>query len=844
MSESGAQDDGPDPPRAAAGPDPSTRDSARVLERCWEHFARNLTRRANEIFNDAIAVATRSGEEDQIAVARELAMHLRGPIGAFPAALRSEYEASLAGFLGEREEEPFRVSKLSLVDIDEAELEGRITQAASRLRNLVQSNLTDLVARLQTLSSATPATESTIPIGPQVIIRAIWRSLSSVDPQPQDLPIFLKHFPAVLATTVDACYASMVAMLQAEGVVPPPIAQAGPVIRSAGASGHRGDAAGAGGSGEAGPGGAGSGGGGFGPGGGGAGAGEGGESGGGGYGGGGGRGGARMPAPARPGAMRAAWTPIPASPAEEPGESGLNEYVRMQALLGVNASALRELAGAALRGLTPEFGPPPEPAVSLVQALLQAQKQDASYVSWLDRETDARPATPAPAAPPGTRELSRQLISAATHPLHRLAIQFIARLFARIERDALVPSPLRILITALRVPAMEVALADASVFVKSDHPVRVLVNLIGTSSIGWVPEGAGARRYLQQVRAMVQFVLHSPGGAEFAFVQAVEQFGAFLDARMGGAEGAVPKAREILRQAEEREIRANQVADFLRGILEGAQIDPVIDHLLLRVWPRVLVAAGSGEGSDPIRWRNLVALIPDLLWCMQTPANAADSRRVVEVAATVLSRLREGALTIGWPAEQLEPILALLSLMHVPDAQGGAVRGMLPSGFSISMVRIRLDGWSLSSLGDSPLAGPVEILDESVRHFLMGERVPIAHQAIAAGRVAAPGPEEATRAESEIAAWRVGAWFDVRSGSATARLRLEGFTPEKSMALFARGDRRTLYSFSRASLAACVLKGWISPTEPIPVIARAFGKVLSDLQHSIQAAMDADDTAS
>ena len=100
------------------------------------------------------------------------------------------------------------------------------------------------------------------------------------------------------------------------------------------------------------------------------------------------------------------------------------------------------------------------------------------------------------------------------------------------ERDRLVPAPVRALLFYLRFPALEVALADPSIFVRSDHPARRLIDAIGSASIGWSADGTvnviANKRFLQQVRTAVQFVLHSPGEAASAFAQASAQFSVFL----------------------------------------------------------------------------------------------------------------------------------------------------------------------------------------------------------------------------------------------------------------------------------------------------------------------------
>jgi len=481
--------------------------------------------------------------------------------------------------------------------------------------------------------------------------------------------------------------------------------------------------------------------------------------------------------------------------------------------------------------------------------MLAGQKQDAERIAAPERTREPSKAPgpvpdPAPGQVPGhvapeTREYSKRLIAVAAHRVHKLTIQLVARLFARIERDKLVPGPLRELIVALRFPAMEVALADPALLVRSDHPARQLINAIGTSAIGWSAESPNGRRYLQQVRAAVQLVLHSPGGAASAFEQARAQFANFLAANPPIPEEAFAKAQEALREAEDREVRAADVAAFLHEVLDGAHLDAYMRIFLFQVWARVLVEAAERESADPGLVRKLLGAVPDLVWSVQPLTSAADRKRLADTIPAVLACVRQGVGLIHWPDEDLKAFLEQLmqahslSLKAVPKSPEAQAHGM--GNFSVSTARIRFDGFRIEALSPAPRDKPLHVLEEAVRHVLRARGCGVSHQWARSADVPSFSGLDAKQAEQEIARWREKSWFQLRVGRAMTRVRLEWFTPSQTLALFSsrRGD--ALYSLSRAGLVTYLRSSWIKPAEANPLLARAFQTVLSDLERASEA---------
>jgi hypothetical protein len=819
--------EGPSDSRSVSGAALGAQERAALLQACWALIEGGLLGRTAAIFQEVQLGLARSGKEELVRLGRELALQA-GPVAqSYVMALRAANQRAVEALLRADAPAPAPSAApplgLSLLAIEQDDIGAQVEQAAARLRNLVQEPWTELAGRLPALGmSAQP--EERLPLAPALFVQAAAQGLGLGAEASSAL---VRSLPAALAPELGAAYRAILQRLQAAGVQAPSVARAVPVLRPSGAAaGQRPLAP------PLRP-----------------------EP----------QGGAQTPlmsidmeaTPARPAAARKSGAGRAVAPVEheapelQPDTWGLREYVRLQALFGINAAVLLECA---LQG--PPDGPVgaesarEAPARALVSALVAAQKIDAAHVARLVR----RPAGPPPGAPsaaspaggsagaPGepiaTREYSRRLFALAGLPLHQQIVHLVSRIFARIERDGIVPEAVRAQLVALRFPFLEVALADASVLVRPDHPARLLINAIASAAVAGAADAPGAGRYRQPVAAAVQYVLGAPGAATGAFAQAQAQFGEFLAEQARAAAGPeLERATEALRAAEERETRALEVGAFLGELLAGAPLDALLQAFLLRDWARVLVEAADAEAAQPGLLQRMLSVVPDLVWSVQPMVAAQERKRLAEVVPTILERLREGLKRIGWSSARFKELAEHLRQVHA-GAPGDARAAAPAGGFSVSTLRIRLDGFRMQDLSGTPRLKPFVVVEGAVRRYLDARSSGVNHRRISADQATTPPVLERAQAEALIDRWRPGLLFELRLDRNAQRVRLEGFSPARSLALFASAGQAPRMSLSHQSLVTCLCRGWLAPVEPVPLLARAFRSVLSDLKRSAQAAAE------
>jgi len=216
---------------------------------------------------------------------------------------------------------------------------------------------------------------------------------------------------------------------------------------------------------------------------------------------------------------------------------------------------------------------------------------------------------------------------------------------------------------------------------------------------------------------------------------------------------------------------------------------------------------------------------------------AADRKRFAELLPVLLENLRDGVASIGWSGPQLRDFVEHLRAAHAAAlAAGEAPQPPAGETLSASMVRIRLDGLRVETLPAAPRLRPVAVLEEAVHHRLDASGAGVMHRRVQIEGAPEPTALDAAAAEQLIERWQPGTWFDLRIGRAAVRVRLEGLTATRSLALFSTSPGPELYSLSHASLMVYVRNAWMTPVEVVPLVARAFRTVLADLRRAAKAA--------
>ncbi|EGF30332.1 Thymidine phosphorylase [Oxalobacteraceae bacterium IMCC9480] len=262
----------------------------------------------------------------------------------------------------------------------------------------------------------------------------------------------------------------------------------------------------------------------------------------------------------------------------------------------------------------------------------------------------------------------REALSAAAADGHeQMTIDVVAMLFEFILRDPQIPAEVRAQLGRLQFLVLKVALRESTLLTHKSHPARLLVNRIGSISIGLKQIDPGGARVSAEICRIVETLLADRSDNADLFTAMLDQFDAFIAQELRGNDSPVDHAIEALEKARSRTLRFAHLGASLAEILSGLDIDPFLRDFLSTTWVRVIERAERQHGTTAGRFRQLV---PDLLWSIVPKNTAAQRSKLIAMLPALVGTLREGMLQ-----ENLSGIDRLAVLNWLVDVHSLALRG-------------------------------------------------------------------------------------------------------------------------------------------------------------------------
>ena len=263
----------------------------------------------------------------------------------------------------------------------------------------------------------------------------------------------------------------------------------------------------------------------------------------------------------------------------------------------------------------------------------------------------------------------REALSAATTDSHeQMTIDVVAMLFEFILRDLQIPAEVRAQLARLQFIVLKIALREKSLLTDKSHPARLLVNRIGSISVGIRHTDPGGLRIGTEISRIVEILLSDQSENTPLFTEMLNQFDAFIAQELRGHDGPVDLAVQALEKAQSRTLRFARLGAALAEVLDGLHLDPFLKNFLTTTWVRVIERAERKNDPTAIRFRRLV---PDLLWSIIPKHSAAQRNKLIGMLPGLVGILREGMLQ-----ENMTGIERLDVLNWLVDVHSRALRGI------------------------------------------------------------------------------------------------------------------------------------------------------------------------
>ncbi|MDV9031272.1 DUF1631 domain-containing protein [Pseudomonas sp. RAC1] len=218
-------------------------------------------------------------------------------------------------------------------------------------------------------------------------------------------------------------------------------------------------------------------------------------------------------------------------------------------------------------------------------------------------------------------------------------INLIGLLFDHVRRDDNLPEALRALLVRLHLPLLKVALLDKSLFSRTSHPARRLLNEIAAMAIDW--EGAGEALHARMER-VIQRLLSDFDDDLQVVNDVLEEFLQFSAEERRRSELLEQRTRDA-EQGRARALQARrQVQLELDRRLRGRLVPRVVQTMLMECWSQVLLLAWLKHGEGSQAWEHGLATLDALLESITVRPQPPARQRLIEQLPGLLKALRDG----------------------------------------------------------------------------------------------------------------------------------------------------------------------------------------------------------
>lgn len=347
----------------------------------------------------------------------------------------------------------------------------------------------------------------------------------------------------------------------------------------------------------------------------------------------------------------------------------------------------------------------------------------------------------------------------------QLGEEVVRLMFDQLGQDERIPVPVRVQLRPLEPVMLRLAQNDPRFFLDRSHPARTFMDRTVQYGIGLVKSEQDAVQGFSAcvAQAVGSLLRASPVDAD-AFVQAWE----LVERSWSDFEASRRQQQEAAEQARAHAARRDELAGRLSGLLmerlRNAGLPALVAGFLRGPWSQVLAESrlrGAGDDPDP---RGYMALVDDLVWSVQRPADGRDYSRLVKLIPRLLARINEGLVLIRYPQEPLSIFLDELIALHE--------RVLAEHRAAIAAARAARSAGALAAPDAASAA-------ESLPAEPLPPSEPVAESDSALDVLA--------QDDADVAPVEAGEWADLLLGGVWVRARLTWISHNRSLFMFVSG---------------------------------------------------------
>lgn len=236
------------------------------------------------------------------------------------------------------------------------------------------------------------------------------------------------------------------------------------------------------------------------------------------------------------------------------------------------------------------------------------------------------------------------------------AIEDVGRLCQLLFSDPALADFVKNLIAKLQISMIKVALKDRSLFVRTDHPCRLLINRLALAGLG-LPAGISRQLPLhQQLADTVSQLCSGFNDDAGAFANAAEEVERLRQIRQHEIVNQAAEYLPLLYQFDRRD----QATQDIQRLIEALGMDDTpeaFQHFVRRDWKRLLEKIWFEQGPESQAWQEHANTLSTLLWTFQPKADGEQRKALARQLPAVLKAIKRGMEELGMTSEAQTTVL-------------------------------------------------------------------------------------------------------------------------------------------------------------------------------------------
>lgn len=209
-------------------------------------------------------------------------------------------------------------------------------------------------------------------------------------------------------------------------------------------------------------------------------------------------------------------------------------------------------------------------------------------------------------------------------------IDLIGMLFEYMLNDPLLPNLAKALLSHLHTPYLKLSLTERQLLVDSEHPARLLLDMLVEAGGQWVYEDDPKRGIFPQMRTVVDRILQESHSNNELFEELQDYFKTVMDEQRRRSDAIEHRAQESVKGREKLHVAKKRATDEMDKRIQQSPMPTAVTRFLSQAWTDrlVFILLRHQEGEQSEDWLRSLKVADDLMWLFDAgSAKRADAIR-------------------------------------------------------------------------------------------------------------------------------------------------------------------------------------------------------------------------